>query len=68
MQVKYVGPHAAVDVQVAPGTWRRVQRGAALDTTPEHAESLLLQEDNWQMAEAPAARSSADTADSRDGE
>lgn len=46
--VYYIGPSSAgVDVPMPDGLLRHVERGAALETTAEHAASLLKQQDNW---------------------
>jgi hypothetical protein len=46
--IKYVGPHPAVDVEVAPRKWVSVNHGATVEVGTDLAESLLQQVDNWQ--------------------
>jgi hypothetical protein len=54
--VKYVGPHLAVELTAPDGTDHLVEHGETFETTPEHAEALLIQESNWQP-DKPAKRS-----------
>jgi len=46
--IKYVGPHPAVDVEVAPRKWVTVDHGATVEVGNDLAASLLQQVDNWQ--------------------
>jgi hypothetical protein len=54
--IRYVGPHWAVELTAPDGSDHLVERGETFETTPEHAEALLIQESNWQP-EKPAKRS-----------
>lgn len=56
-RVRYVGPHAAVNVGESDGPL--VNHGEIFETTAEHADRLLEQTDNW---EAVKASSKADKA------
>ena len=46
--VKYVGPHEAVTVVLPDGREPVVVRGGALETSDDHAKSLLEQATNWE--------------------
>lgn len=52
-KVRYVGPLVAVEVVLPNGlVTPPVSRGQVLDTTAEHARSLLEQESNWAAVKA----------------
>jgi len=46
----YVGPHEAVEVPLPDGRSPVVENGGTLETSDEHAASLLEQPSNWQPA------------------
>lgn len=52
-KIRYVGPHVAVELERPDGTTAEVNHGAELETTTDHAESLLEQESNWQPIPKP---------------
>lgn len=49
-KLTYIGPHAEVEVEVAPNKWAEVKNGAAIEVGDQLAESLLEQTDNWKPA------------------
>lgn len=59
-QLKYIGPHPQVEVEVAPKKWETVTRGESFDVADPLAEALLEQPDNWKSTKAKAAKT-ADT-------
>lgn len=58
-EVIYIGPHDAVDVPAELGGWQTVAKGDTLNTSDEHAASLLEQPANWapKSAEKPKSDS-----------
>jgi hypothetical protein len=61
VEVQYVGPHDAVEVELFDGRIEVVIRDDFLKTTVEHAEALLEQVSNWKRkpkakADKPAAK------------
>ena len=50
MQVEYIGPHTAVEVDVPEKGWQRCDRGAALEVPDDFGRSLLEQGSNWKAA------------------
>lgn len=54
MKVRYVGPHDGVDVPRPDGSIITVQRGDDLDTSADHAATLLEQAENWEATTRPA--------------
>ena len=52
-KLTYIGPHAEVEIEVAPNKWAEVKRNAAIEVGDALAESLLEQSDNWKPATKP---------------
>jgi hypothetical protein len=50
--IVYIGAIDAVEVRMPDGTNRVKRRDDELETTPEHAASLLEQDINWRAAPA----------------
>lgn len=57
MFVKYVGPEPEVDV---PDLGLVVQKNHTIEVTPEQADGLLCQEDNWKKTTATKSAEKAD--------
>lgn len=51
-RVRYVGPHAAVEVEDEDGTLHRVEQGGEKTMPKSVADSLLEQRENWQPAKS----------------
>lgn len=66
MKVKYVGIHTEVEVVLPDGRVAVVENGGELDTSPDHAKSLLEQPTNWEKTEDKAAKT-AKAADKKEG-
>jgi predicted RecA/RadA family phage recombinase len=49
-KLTYVGPHDAVEIEVAPRKWVEVKHGAVVDVGDQLAVGLLDQPDNWKPA------------------
>lgn len=61
--VTYVGPHDAVEVEVAPQLWRTVAHGETADLPAKVAEALLEQTDTWQTAKPTRSKPPASQED-----
>lgn len=62
MKVRYIGPHAAVEVVLPSGAYSEpVKQGEVFDTTDEHAEALLEQTTNWEPVKAPEKKKGGDS-------
>ena len=46
-QLKYVGPHVAVEVETAPRLWTEVGKNQTIQVGDSLAKALLEQPDNW---------------------
>jgi hypothetical protein len=51
-KLTYIGPHAEVEIEVAPNKWAEVKRNSAIEVGDSLAESLLEQPDNWKPAKS----------------
>jgi hypothetical protein len=49
-KLTYIGPHDAVEIEVAPRKWVEVKQGAAVEVGDQLAGGLLEQPDNWKAA------------------
>jgi predicted RecA/RadA family phage recombinase len=49
-KLTYIGPHDAVEIEVAPRKWVEVKQGAAVEVGDQLAVGLLEQPDNWKAA------------------
>jgi len=49
-KLTYIGPHDAVEIEVAPRKWVEVKQGAAVEVGDQLAVGLLAQPDNWKAA------------------
>jgi predicted RecA/RadA family phage recombinase len=54
--LKYVGPHDAVEVEVAPQKWSLVTNGQVVEVGDTLAAALLDQPDNWKSVTKKAAK------------
>ena len=54
-QLKYVGPHAAVEVETAPRLWTEVANNQTIQVGDKLASALLEQPDNWTEVTKKAA-------------
>lgn len=54
--IKYVGPHDAVEVEVAPQRWALVNHGQVVEVGDTLAVALLDQPDNWKSVTKKAAK------------
>lgn len=63
-KVKYVGPHPAVEIEVAPRKWATVENGATVEVGADLAAALLQQVDNWQGTTKKGSKTAAVTGDS----
>ncbi len=50
--IRYIGRYDAVELWCPDGRRETVNNGGTLDTTAEHAASLLTQEGEWEPAKA----------------
>ena len=66
MQIRYVGPHAAVDLALPGNKWATVKHGDTVEVDDAHGKSLLEQKDNW--AEAKVEKPAAKAKDEKGGE
>jgi hypothetical protein len=66
--IKYVGPHPAVDVEVAPRKWVSVDHGATVEVGNDLAASLLQQVDNWQGTTKKGSKTAAVTGDNKNAD
>jgi hypothetical protein len=66
--IKYVGPHPAVDVEVAPRKWVSVDHGATVEVGSDLAASLLQQVDNWQGTTKKGSKTAAVTGDNKNAD
>lgn len=62
-KIKYVGPHPAVEVEVAPRKWVTVDHGATIEVGTDLANALLQQVDNWQGTTKKGGKTAAVTGD-----
>lgn len=54
MQIRYVGPHAAVDVPLPSNRWVRAERnGDPIEVDEAHGKSLAEQAENWVVVKEP---------------
>ena len=62
--VWYIGPSlAGVDVAMPDGLAAHVAHGGELETTEDHAKSLLQQSDNWRASAPSKAKAKTDKED-----
>lgn len=48
MQIRYVGPHKAVDVPLPSNRWARAERnGEPIEVDDDQGKALLEQKENW---------------------
>lgn len=53
--LKYVGPHAAVELETAPRLWTEVGKNQTVQVGDKLASALLEQPDNWKEVTKKAA-------------
>lgn len=53
--LKYIGPHAAVEVEIAPRLWTEVGKNQTVQVGDKLASALLEQPDNWKEVIKKAA-------------
>lgn len=54
MLLKYVGPHAAVDVPLPSNRWARAERnGEPIEVDDDQGKALLAQAENWSAVKEP---------------
>jgi hypothetical protein len=68
MQVQYHGPHDGVLVVLPNGMEVEVPRGGLLQTSEEHAESLLRQVANWRIPKRSRSHGSKEPHDTASDE
>lgn len=67
-KVKYVGPHVAVEVEVAPRKWVSVAHGDTVEVGNDLAAALLQQVDNWQETTKKGSKTAAVTGDNENAD
>ena len=61
MKIRYVGPHAAVDLALPDGDWLTgIEQGALIQVDDEHGQALLEQSDNWKAEKGDEKKRKAD--------
>jgi hypothetical protein len=53
MQIRYVGPHAAVDLALPGNKWTTVKHGDTVEVDDAHGKSLTEQAENWAVVKEP---------------
>jgi hypothetical protein len=67
-KVKYVGPHPAVEVEMAPRKWVSVANGDTVEVGNDLAAALLQQVDNWQGTTKKGGKTAAVTGDNENAD